>query len=68
MNLSGEVIRRKTLAFAPLIVGLFFLSRFKPGFDRSIKTKPAAMYAAGFFFCRGSRIRTCDPLVPNQMR
>ena len=22
----------------------------------------------GFFFCRGGRIRTCDPLVPNQMR
>ena len=21
-----------------------------------------------FFFCRGDRIRTCDPLVPNQVR
>jgi hypothetical protein len=32
------------------------------------KNKALPLSREGFFFCRGGRIRTCDPLVPNQMR
>jgi hypothetical protein len=32
------------------------------------KRRPAVKLVAAFFFSRGERIRTFDPLVPNQVR
>ena len=37
----------------------------RAGAEEKEKTKAKSL---GFFFCRGDRIRTCDPLVPNQVR
>ncbi len=36
----------------------------------NIKRKPAIRMMENWFlnFCRGDRIRTCDPLLPKQMR
>jgi len=32
-----------------------------------VKTQPSVLLLIAFFYGRGGRIRTCDPLVPNQM-
>ena len=35
---------------------------------RQYKTKKEQSFDYSFLFRRGGRIRTCDPLVPNQVR
>ena len=36
--------------------------------DRGLINKKTINVNTLIVFCRGGRIRTCDPLVPNQMR
>ncbi len=63
----GKLIKRKSRPCCAWLRALFFPMLQKAGFLRQEKTKPGT-FVPGFFFCRGGRIRTCDPLVPNQMR
>jgi hypothetical protein len=58
---------KKTVALRAVFA--FLLALQKQAFNVLLNAK--SHYAFGmmaFFFCRGSRIRTCDPLVPNQVR
>ena len=45
-------------------------SNLRPPWPQTIycKMKEALVNYQGFLLCRGDRIRTCDPLVPNQVR
>jgi hypothetical protein len=50
------------------LTGFFVCFKLKASLSFHQTKKPAPLSRMGFFFCRGGRIRTCDPLVPNQMR
>ena len=36
--------------------------------DKSKKPQPSIFKMIAIFLCRGGKIRTCDPLLPKQMR
>ena len=63
---GGDLNEKAFIRFAHLRV-FFFLMLYESRLSTLRKTKPGT-FVQGFFICRGGRIRTCDPLVPNQMR
>ncbi len=47
----------------------YFAARIVPrGIIRDAKNRYNRVIYSGFSSCRGNRIRTCDPLLPKQVR
>ncbi len=62
-----EGLNPKTLKRFAFRAFLFYLLGLKASFRLAIKQK-TPHFREGFLACRGSRIRTYDPLLPKQVR
>ncbi len=68
MILVGGDSKEKILYRVPRYYGFCFFRAIESELSSPCKNKILSLSRQDFFFCRGGRIRTCDPLVPNQMR